>query len=257
MKKASGPKEKDGSHVPSYIVTFSDMVTLLLTFFVMLLSLAEVQDPELFNKGRDSFWQSLRYCGLGPLLGRRTGLNLGDVKTRYPTSDPNNVSDTRGIDEQEETIRQIFERVKNSMTTMPSQIVADTLDFAVTNIHFLAGQSALNKQAELFLADFCLNLQQNLDPSDITLYVVGLAGDETTEKQQWILSARRAQAVAEFMQKTLSSGSTTYIPSYESQDWPIWRIFWWGAGPGGNWAGQDSRLPGQSHILIAVLKTVS
>jgi len=38
------------------------MVTLLLTFFVMLLSLAEVQDPELFNKGRDSFWNSVKEC---------------------------------------------------------------------------------------------------------------------------------------------------------------------------------------------------
>ncbi|MHC4291149.1 MAG: flagellar motor protein MotB, partial [Planctomycetota bacterium] len=35
--------EESKTPVPSYIVTYSDMITLLLTFFVMLLSLAETQ----------------------------------------------------------------------------------------------------------------------------------------------------------------------------------------------------------------------
>ena len=62
--KESSPK------VPAYIVTFSDMVTLLLTFFVMLLSLASVQDTELFDRGRGSFVLSIRILGLGLLYGR-------------------------------------------------------------------------------------------------------------------------------------------------------------------------------------------
>ena len=32
---------------------------------------------------------------------------------------------------------------------------------------------------------------------------------------------------------------------------------WWGAGPGGHWAGQDRPHPGESQILIAILKTES
>ena len=67
-KQRQGPVEEK-QKVPAYIVTFSDMVTLLLTFFVLLLTLAQVQDPELFNRGRDSFFESIRYCGLGNLLG--------------------------------------------------------------------------------------------------------------------------------------------------------------------------------------------
>jgi len=53
--------EEGSPKVPAYIVTFSDMTTLLLTFFVMLLSLAKMQDPELFNKGLGYFlagWKS-------------------------------------------------------------------------------------------------------------------------------------------------------------------------------------------------------
>ena len=71
MKLRKKAVEGGGPKVPGYIVTYSDMVTLLLTFFVMLLSLSNVQDPELFNKGRDSFLESLRCIGLGILFGRR------------------------------------------------------------------------------------------------------------------------------------------------------------------------------------------
>ena len=103
MKRRKGTEES-GSKVPGYIVTFSDMVTLLLTFFVLLLSLADVQDPELFNRGRDSFWQSLRYCGLGPLLGKEVGSDLGNMKIKNPTSEPEDTSNDRTIDEKRERL---------------------------------------------------------------------------------------------------------------------------------------------------------
>ena len=46
--------------VPSYIVTFSDMITLLLTFFVMLLSMADTQvDKHKFMKGHYSFKEAV------------------------------------------------------------------------------------------------------------------------------------------------------------------------------------------------------
>ncbi|MDD5011702.1 MAG: flagellar motor protein MotB, partial [Phycisphaerae bacterium] len=51
MSRKSAPQDNPPS-VPAYIVTFSDMVTLLLTFFVLLISLAKMQDPEKFNAGR-------------------------------------------------------------------------------------------------------------------------------------------------------------------------------------------------------------
>ena len=50
MSRRYRSKGEEGSKVPAYIVTYSDMVTLLLTFFVMLMSLAQFQDPELYHK---------------------------------------------------------------------------------------------------------------------------------------------------------------------------------------------------------------
>jgi outer membrane protein OmpA-like peptidoglycan-associated protein len=124
---------------------------------------------------------------------------------------------------------------------MRSKIVAEKNNFAVTDIRFPPGGVALNEAAKGFLTKFCLDLQQRADSRGVKLYVLGLAGDGATEKEQWMASAKRAQAVADFLQDTLSSGSR-------------WSIYSWGAGPGGDWVVQDSPISRQSQILIAVLR---
>jgi len=231
--------EENAQKVPAYIVTFSDMVTLLLTFFVMLLSLAEVQDPDLFNQGRDSFIESIRYIGLGVLFGRKDTSDLGTIKIKHFTSEPDITSARRSIDANEEKARRLFKKLTESMTTLPSQIVADNTNFALTNMRFPSGQATLSEPAKHLLTEFCLDLQQDVGSETVKLYVLGLAGDEANEKQQWILSAKRARVAAEFMQNALASAT----------NWPVYS---WGAGPGGEWIGQDSPISEKAHILIAI-----
>jgi len=233
--KESSPK------VPAYIVTFSDMTTLLLTFFVMLLSLSTVQDDKLFYRGRCAFVQSIRALGLGMLSGRKPRPDFGHIKTKYFIDRSDKLFDGRSIDAKEETIRRTFKKVSRSVKTMPSQIVAKKTNFSVTDIRFSPGDATLNESAKKFLTNFCSDLQQDPNPETIKLYVLGLAGDEATEKQQWIVSARRAQAVADFL-KDISPSEAK------------WPVYSWGAGPGGDWVGQDSPISEQSHILIAVLR---
>lgn len=231
--------EGKGAKVPAYIVTFSDMVTLLLTFFVMLLSLAHVQDPEIYNTGRDSFLESIRQFGIGVLLGGVQKPDFGHVKVKYFISRPDRLFEDRSIDTKEEEIRRMFKKINQSMQTMPSQIVAEKTNFSITNIRFAQGDATLNEPAKRFLTEFCLNLQQASEPEAVMLYVLGLAGNEATEKEQWILSAKRAQAAADFLK-----GTSGY-------NWPVYS---WGAGPGGCWVAQDSPISKQSQILIAVLR---
>ena len=127
------------------------------------------------------------------------------------------------------------------MKTLPSQIIAQKTNFSITNIRFPPGQATLNEPAKRFLTEFCLDLQQGSGSRPIKLYVLGLAGDVPNETQQWILSARRAQAAANFLQAHLLSAS----------NWPVYS---WGAGAGGDWVEQNSPISKQSHILIAVLR---
>ena len=240
MSRKRQATEESGPHVPSYIVTFSDMVTLLLTFFVMLLSLSTVQDPELFNVGRDSFVESIERFGLGMLMGRRQTPYFGKTKIKHFIKEPDKSFDTRTIDAKREEIRRTFKKVSRSMSTMRSQIVAKTTNFAVTNIHFAQGDAALNESAKKFLTEFCLGLQQGPGLLTVKLYVLGLANDVPTEKEQWILSARRAQAAADFLKETPLGANCP--------------IYSWGAGPGGDWVAPDSPISEQSQILISVLR---
>lgn len=233
--------EKDGPKVPAYIVTFSDMVTLLLTFFVMLLSLAQVQDPELFNVSRDAFVQHINSAGLGMLMGKKMTVDFGKTKVKYFIPDQDEDSAVRAIDAKEERTRRIFKEVTQTMEAKRSQIVAKKNSFLVTNISFSPGESQLNEPAKKFLTQFAVNLQQDAGSGEIKLYVLGLARDERTEKNQWILSARRAQTVADFLNDILP-------PQFQCP------IYSWGAGLGGYWVTQDSPISEQSQILIAVLK---
>ena len=230
--------ESKGPKVPGYIVTFSDMVTLLLTFFVMLLSLANVQDPELFGKGRDSFLRELSGLGLGTLFGYFDKPYFGRLKTKYSVEPPDESYSERSLDAKEEQLRRIFQRLRKHMDTMPSQITGKKKSFSVTDIHFAPGASGLNAEAKKFLREFCINLEQEADPRGTKIYVLGLAGDEVGERGQWILSARRAEAVADFVRSGCDSERQVYS---------------WGAGPGGEWAEQGGLAARQTHILIGIL----
>jgi len=233
--------EETSPKVPGYIVTFSDMTTLLLTFFVMLLSLAQTQDAELVNSGRDSFLKSMQRLGLGMLYGKPKALNLGNAKIKYFILKHDKEFKGRTIDAKEENLRRIFQKINRSMRTARSKIIAKRNNFTVTNIRFPPGNATLNEAAKQFLTKFCLGLQQGAISHGVKLYVLGLAGDEPSEKEQWIVSAKRAQVVGNFLQDILPSGSK-------------WSVYSWGAGPGGDWVGQDSPISEESQILIGILR---
>ena len=254
MKPQHQSIEEKGHKVPAYIVTFSDMVTLLLTFFVMLLSLANIHDPELVDIGRDSFLQSIRGLGLGILSGKRPRPDLDNVKTRYFISKPDKLFEGRTIHAKEEEIRRIFNKLSQSMKTLPSQIVAERTSFSIANVHFSPGGDDLNDPARKFLRGFCLDLQQNVGRKPVELYVLGLASDGKSDKEKWLLSARRARTVADFLRGTLSAAGGGQSRRSLTGGQSKWLVYSWGAGPGGDWVGRDSPISKGSQILIAVLR---
>jgi chemotaxis protein MotB len=246
--------EDGGPKVPAYIVTFSDMVTLLLTFFVMLLSLAQVQDPELFDKGRDAFLESIRNIGLGMLFGKEDAPRFGDIKNKYSVSDPDEITDRRTLDAKAEELRRILEKLMQTSTIVPSDITAERTNFSIANVHFPPGNTNLNESARKFLRGFCLDLQQNVGRKPVELYVLGLASDVKSDKDKWLLSARRARTVADFLRSTLSAAGSEQLRRGLANGQSKWSVYSWGAGPGGDWVGPDSPISKHSQILIAVLR---
>ena len=121
------------------------------------------------------------------------------TKIKHFIKEPDELSVGRTIDAKEEELRRIFKKINKSTNTLPSQIAAKKNIFSVTNIHFRVGEATLNESAKRSLTEFCLNLQQEPYLKTVKLFVLGLAGNEATEKQQWLVSAKRAQAVSDFL----------------------------------------------------------
>ncbi len=253
MKRPRLTIEDKGPSVPGYIVTFSDMVTLLLTFFVMLLSLADVQDPELFNKGRDAFIRSIKYIGLGALIGRNEAPDFGSYKSKYSIPEPEETLARRTVDARTERLKRVFMELRQTMKVVPSSMISKQTNFSVANVHFAIDSYGLDSNARRFLTEFCQTLQQNAQIGTNELYILGLAPDVMDEGRRWIVSANRARIVADFMRNNLSRTSDRVDRSFRIGR-PKWSIYSWGAGQGGDWVGPYGPTSDKSHIMIAVLR---
>jgi len=67
MAKKPKPEDKKAGP-PAYTVSFADMMTLILTFFILLVSMAKEQKPGLMAKGLGSFVVAVQSHGLNGLL---------------------------------------------------------------------------------------------------------------------------------------------------------------------------------------------
>jgi len=248
VSKSRAQDEAPG--VPLWIVTFTDMTTNLLTFFVLLLSMGQIRDESLFDEGQRISVLFLESVKAG--FGIRTAANHQYDMVRH-TVDAPEMPEGVTKDAREEQKRRLFETLQRSMQTMPSQLKGNRVEFSVANVRFAPGQAALDEAGRQWLSRFCLNVRQNLDPAKTMLYVVGVADDAAAETQSRLLAAHRSRAVATFLRQNLST-QTTGQGTGAAGGAP-WRVFWWSAGPGASWAGQDSPNPGQSQILIAAMKT--
>lgn len=241
MIRKSQKTEDRGPCVPSYIVTFSDIVTLLLTFFVMLLSFATVKDEGLFHQGRDSFVESINLLGLGFFTGKKPKPRFSYHKPKYTVTEPDENFDGRTLNAMEEQARRDFKQLQRSMKTMPSQITGKQKNLAVTNIRFLSSDAAIDKSAQRYLTKFASDLAENPNLKNIKLCVIGVAADATTDRECFLLSAKRAKAAADFLNSAFAAKNRCPIYS-------------WGAARGGPWLGQSSFAYAQAQILIAVLR---
>ena len=227
--------------VPAYIVTFSDMVTLLLTFFVLLLSLAtEKKNEQFFKEEKDAFKNHIQNFGLGSRSGKQQSLNFESKSPKYLISAPEETEQNRTIDTREEEMRRLFQEISKTAVGMPSQMTPQQTNFITTSIRF-GEREELDVSAKKFLADFSENLFAESAESIDGIYVLGLAGDAESEREGLLISARRAEAVADFLY-TKFDGKNRFP------------IYCWGAGKGGEWVGEESPVSKESQILIAILR---
>ena len=242
------PEEK-GECAPLWIISFADMISLLMAFFVMLLTMSTAKSGKLCNEGEGvfektlyGFRRSIEQFGMPGLFGAADeGLYFDSPKVHYPIEDGTDRNVRRTIDAAEERIRRDFHKLEGRARTYEAQIQGRNPNFLVLPITFAQGQSVLSEAAQRRLNGFLADLKGFGQVESLNLYVVGLAPDEPDPQQQWLLSAQRAEAAAQFLRNGLPAGTQS-------------RVFSWGAAAGGDWVKQDSPISAQVQIAIAILR---
>ena len=168
---------------PMWIVTFSDMVTLLLTFFVLMLSMANM-DQVKFNQASDSLAGAFGVMGSSD----KTEISPPKVVTFSPVND--------------DFTSQVYRRLKTKLREMKLNkkinLVKDRgaivlrIDEAVL---FESGQRYLQPEAEPILQ----KVAELIRPLPLNLKIEGHTDDLGDEMKNWDLSVNRAVIVLRFL----------------------------------------------------------
>lgn len=240
-----GPAEEK-AEVPGWIVSFTDMVTLLLAFFVLLLTLARDRDPELFFVGQGSFRRAIAGLGIPSLFPGK----LPRIRQQFRRvvhciePDPNNTTVERMIDYEQEQIAKLFHELRSQIETSTSDTADKVISASATPIQFPASQAKLDEVAKAYLSSFAANLIESTGSRAVRVEVIALAALETTRARQWRLSALRAAEVEQYLSKALSSEITEHG----------WQVGSRGAGAGSERTRQLGLIPGKSCVAIRVLE---
>jgi flagellar motor protein MotB len=249
MGKKEPPKEEKGETAPLWIISFADMISLLMAFFVMLLTLATAKSGNLCNEGigifehsMNGFRRTIAGFGVPELFGSGNEALEFDTDRAHFALDSKDEQQPgqRTVDGAEEKTRRLFQVLDRQAHTFKSQVRGKSPEFTAAPIQFGQNDSRINEQAANYLSQFTIALGQAQNPENLSIYIVGFDPNATTIKDQWVNSARRAQATAAFIQNKLGPGSKI-------------KIFSWGGGAGGEWSAGSGTVSRGAEILIAVL----
>ena len=237
---------ESGAGVPGWIVSFTDMVTLLLSFFIMLQSLAIKQDAEIFYQGQGGFRRAIAGFGVPDwLFGQREQTDLGNVRVEHPTEeDPDAVTRHRPIDPEDDKIRQVFDDLRRMAETHVTDYSGQPLRLVVTPIRFGPSDATVDESAREFLTALVAGLRPKAGGRAPSLQVIALAPDVTDPDTQWMLSAARAKAVETVLVDALDAempGSGAQVES-------------WGAGGSGRWGVAAGKVPHPTYVVIGLLE---
>jgi outer membrane protein OmpA-like peptidoglycan-associated protein len=208
VKLRPPPKEEKGEKAPLWILSFGDMVTNFMAFFILMQTFANTQKSDFLQTGESvaSFVAFPAGSG-GPswLFGRRPGMGREFGISKYAVEgDPDNAAPERIIDPDDDKLRKAFDDIRRESDTQAADVPAGRMRFFVTPIQFAAGQDSLDASALDFLSGMVAELEQITRDSRRCIYIVGAAPEAAPSKDQLLLSARRAQAVREALAQRLS-----------------------------------------------------
>ena len=187
-KKRAKKQDDPPMGAPMWMSTFSDMVTLLLTFFVLLLSMASFEDPSKVQAVFESI---------------RSALGAKGLDQRVPGTFVQELQMTPQI-VHDDTVTPLEPKMREAM----KEHVSDNLVRMVTNereirfrlddrVLFKPGSTQLHPAAYALLTD----IAEALKDEDVIIRVEGHTDATGGERVNWKVSGERALAVVEALRE--------------------------------------------------------
>jgi chemotaxis protein MotB len=192
-KREKKPDEKKAG-APDWMITYSDMVTLLLTFFVMLLAMASFEDPGRVDKVIESLRRAFGVGGYSPKpekVQKNPAAHTSESKTIKDEIKPI-VTQLREI-----LSKKISDDlVKMTKTRTEVRVMLDP------RILFAPGATELHPSSYGLIADLAMAVKDK----DVNLFVEGHTDGTGDSTRNWEISALRAVSVVEALEERGVSG---------------------------------------------------
>jgi flagellar motor protein MotB len=229
-------EEEQPDGIPAWIVSFSDMVTLLLSFFVLLQAFAHERNPDLFYEGQGSFRRAIKGMGIPKwLYGKRKVIPRDFIVNNYAVEpDPNNRTARQIVNAEQEKLAQLFQQIKEKQESQ-SENMMRAIRVEATPIRFTSGSAELDAQARTYLDALAVDLASNRHVGDSAVYLIGMAPDESAGRNRWILSTLRSRAATQYLRKHLGQAESA---------WPLRS---WGA------SGRFGDIPESTQVALVIL----
>ena len=180
MKKGP-PQEEAGEKAPFWMISFSDMISLLMAFFIMLLTLSTGQSGKLCENGMGYFERSIAGFRTSidnfgiPSMSSVNKLNFDAAQRHYHVEGNEENNGDRLIDGIEEQTKRLFASLKTKARTSASNIKGDQTLFTVTPIIFPNGSYRLRKEDKQYLDQFCTDIKPTVPIEGLIIAVAGIA----------------------------------------------------------------------------------
>lgn len=246
MSRKRKPQEEEDHGIPGWLVSFTDMITLLLSFFVLLQSIAHIKDPDLFFIGQGSFNRAIQAYGMPKLLyGDPRRIERSWFRRKNPMEEnPDDYRLERILDAEDAAIREVFDQIRQEIDTTSRNVEASATEIRPTNVRFSGFRVELSDAARAEVRKICSEVRKAIGGSHVRVYVLGLAPDRPNDSQRMIISARRARATEKYMREVLAS---------ELQS-GLWEMKSLGAGTSRRWQSLFDGIDRKTHVVLAIVR---
>jgi flagellar motor protein MotB len=247
MKKGP-PKEEKGETAPLWIISFADMISLLMAFFVMLLAMAQTKSPNLGENGNSVFdsstaglKNSFENFGMPGLFGKTLEQKQKSKMKYHAIETKENIKpNKRVIDALSQQTKKLFTQLDSQAFISPSTINGSPIMLVRSPIFFRSSSNFdLKKEDEIYLDQFCSNTK-NLQTGKITILVIGAGDQNLNFRDKWLSSVKRANAVGQYIKNYFSADQSINVIALGTNDPSTWANYQLAAN--------------ESQILLSVLK---